>query len=56
MSKEEILYWLNVIVQLVQQDRIRADEIVGKTLIELVELARTEWDRAQGEVDKLNVV
>jgi len=52
-ARDDLVFWLRRLALLVEQDRVQAEEIKGLTLPQLVELAKGNWNAAQGEVDKL---
>lgn len=45
-SKEQVIYWLKSLIELVENDRIRSEQIAGLTSAEVIKLAEAEAAKA----------
>lgn len=46
MNKEKAIYFLKCLIELVENDRIRADQIAGLTIDQVLDLAELEAEKA----------
>jgi hypothetical protein len=52
-GKEKAIYWLKCLLELVENDRIHADQIAGLTADQVIALAETEAAKAVEGSQKL---
>ena len=52
-SKERAIFVLRTLLELVENDRVRADEIEGKTTEEIIELGEAKAAEAKENADRL---
>lgn len=45
-KKEQVIFWLETLVDLIRKDRVHVDQINGLTADEVIALAETEADKA----------
>jgi hypothetical protein len=55
VNKEEIIYWLSAVIGFVAKDQIRTEQIAGKSIVEVIDLAKAEANKAvSGSEDLMN--
>lgn len=52
-AKEKAVYYLKTLIELIENDQVRADRISGLTADEVIELAEAEAAKAVEESEKL---
>ncbi len=53
MDKQQVLFWLKSLMDLIESDRVHVDQIKGLTADEVIALAEAEANKAVDGADKL---